>query len=558
MARRLSCLLAIPFALLLVRGGGADGPKQVAADERKLQAARLGHDGPALLEFFRKRTLTDAERANVEILILKLGARAFRVREQASNELVERGPVVVELLKEHLNNPDPEIARRAEKCIARIKDKDLPPDVTGAAARLLAARKPAGAAAALLAYLPYADTEGTADEVRNGLAALAVPDGKPAKVLVDALADRNPVRRGAAAEALVRAKAKGQRAAVEKLLKDPEPSVRFRAAMALTTAAGDRKAVPELIDLLVPLPQALAWQAEDVLYRLAEGKSPPAVSLGTEPPARKECRDAWAKWWKQHGEKTDLAKLREAPRLLGHTIVVLLDVGKVFELDSENNVVWKLDGIIFPLDVQYLSKDRVLVAEYQAARVAERDVKTGEVKWQRPVGSPLVAQRLDNGNTFVVTETRLVEFNPKGDEVFTHSFPNGQKIMKGIKLPNGEMVCLTDAPRVVRLDGKGKELRQGTFPVTLGTKLFGGRLHALPNGRVLVPHNAENKVVEYDLNGKAVWQVDIDGPVAATRLPNGNTLVTTLNQNRAVELDRNGVEVWQYRTNTKLTRAVRR
>src|SRR5262249_45717086 len=113
-----------------------------------------------------------------------------------------------------------------------------------------------------------------------------------------------------------------------------------------------------------------------------------------------------------------------------------------------------------------------------------------------------------------------------------------------------------DAPRVVRLDGKGKELR--SFRVSLGTKLFGGRLHALPNGRVLVPHNAENKVVEYDLNGKAAWQGDIDRPGAATGLPNGNTLGTTLNQNRAVEFDRNGVEVWQYRTNTKLTRAVRR
>ena len=30
--------------------------------------------------------------------------------------------------------------------------------------------------------------------------------------------------------------------------------------------------------------------------------------------ARKQCREAWARWWKQHGQAVDLAKLRERPR----------------------------------------------------------------------------------------------------------------------------------------------------------------------------------------------------------------------------------------------------
>jgi len=53
--------------------------------------------------------------------------------------------------------------------------------------------------------------------------------------------------------------------------------------------------------------------------------------------------------------------------------------------------------------------------------------------------------------------------------------------------------------------------------------------------------------------------VKIDQPIAATRLPNGNTLVTTMLPNRgAVEFDRLGNEVWTYRTNTRVTRALRR
>jgi HEAT repeat protein len=547
-------LLACPIVLLWARGTAADGPPQVEADERRLQAVKVGHDGPSLVEFFRRRTLTDLERANIELLIQRLGARAFRAREQAASDLVARGPVVVELLKEHLKDPDPEIARRAEKCIERIKASDLPADVPAAAARLLANRKPAGAVEILLTYLPFADNEGVAEEVRNTLAALAVKEGKPEKALVDALADRSPVRRAAAGEALARADAEGQKSAVEKLLKDPEPAVRFRIAMALTTA-GDRKAVAELIDLLVPLPQPLAWQAEDVLFRLAEGKEPPEVSLGSDAAARKECREVWAKWWKKHGETVNLAKLREAPRLQGYTLVVLLDMGRVMELDADNQVRWKVDGLVFPLDVQYLPNDRILVAEYHASRVTERDLN-GTVKWQRPVSGPLAAQRLPNGHTFLVTDTQLSEIDRKGNEVFSFSFPNGNKIMKAMKLANREMVCLTSDARVVRLDPKGKELK--SFSVPLGTRLYGGRIHMLPNGRVLVPHHAENKVVEYDVNGKAVWQVEIDQPVAATRLPNGNTLVTTMMQNRAVEFDRTGQEVWQFRTSTRVTRALRR
>src|SRR5689334_9810260 len=119
MIRRVCLLLAGPLVLLLPRAAPADGPRQVAADERRLDAVQLKHDGPALLEFFRRRTLTDLERANVELLIQRLGARAFRAREQAAADLIARGPVVVELLKEHLKGPDAEIARRAEKCIER-------------------------------------------------------------------------------------------------------------------------------------------------------------------------------------------------------------------------------------------------------------------------------------------------------------------------------------------------------------------------------------------------------------------------------------------------------
>src|SRR5262249_21218248 len=155
-----------------------------------------------------------------------------------------------------------------------------------------------------------------------------------------------------------------------------------------------------------------------------------------------------------------------------------------------------------------------------------------------------------------VTDSHLVEVDQNGRQVFAHSFQGAERIMKGVKTADGEIVCLTSEARVVRLDKMGREL--SSFTVNLRTRLFGGRIDVLRNGRVLIPQNGENKVVEYDPAGKVIWEVAVEQPVAAVRLPNGNTLVTTMTENRAVEFDRRGTEVWQFRSNTRVTRALRR
>jgi HEAT repeat protein len=555
MPRRLPTLAALAcLALLPALPGRADDPKQTEADEQRLKTAGVASDDKALFEFVRARTLTDTERAKVELLITQLGAVSFRTREQAAADLVAKGAVIIELLKQHLNSPDPEISRRCETCLQKIKQHDHPPEVAAAVLRLLAARKPAGAAEAVLAYLPFADHEDIAAEARTTLTALAVEGGKANKVVVQALADKDAIRRAAAGEALVKAGVADAKDEARALLRDASALVRWRVATALVLA-GDRLAMPTLIDTLPELTQTQAWQTEDVLVRLADGKGP-GVALGTDEAGRKVARDAWQKWWTQHGAKADLALLQQTPRLLGYTTIVLLDLGRVLEIDGSDNVRWQLDMLDFPLDVQVLPGDRVLVAEYHGGRVTERNFK-GEILWQRAFDGPQMAQRLPNGNTFIAGKYSLIEVDRNGKQVMAISLNGAHGIMKCMKRADGEIVCLFDDARVAVLDSNGKEL--SSFRVNLEAKLSGGRLYVLPNGNVLVPHHAENKVVEYDPTGKELWKVKIDQPIAAVRLANGNTLVTSMNQNRAVEFDRDGKEVWQYRgANTRVTRALRR
>jgi hypothetical protein len=433
--RRLAVLLLGITSLLAltVPGTGASDPKQIEADEKLLKNAKVAGDTPALLAYLRNRTLTNDERAKVEVLIAQMGAMSFRTREQAMQSVIEKGPVVVELLRNHLNDADPEIARRAEKCIEKIKEVEQPPEVTAAVVRLLAARKTAGGAEVLLAYLPFADPDGVGEAIRTSLAALAALDGKVDKTLAAALKDKEPLRRAAAAEALTRAGVEETKPEVTALLKDPVANVRWRVASALVMAKY-RDAVPVLIDALVDANQAQAWQIEDTLCRLAEGRALPPVSLGSDDAARKKCRDAWLAWWNQHGKAVDLAVLQQTSRLLGYTTIVLLDQSKVLEMDANNKVRWAIGDLGFPLDVQVVPDDKVLVAEYNANRVTERNFK-GEILRTIPFPAggpgaagfgegPQMAQRLANGNTLMGGKYQLVEVDPAGKHAFEFSAPS--------------------------------------------------------------------------------------------------------------------------------------
>jgi len=354
-----------------------------------------------------------------------------------------------------------------------------------------------------------------------------------------------------AVEALCRAGLAARSPEVRGLLKDSDPQVRLRAALALATAH-ERDALPVLIDLLPQLPQTGAWQAEDLLLRLA-GEQAPLIDLGHDDAAHRQCRDAWLVWWRDHGAQADLTRLDVTSRPFGYTLLVLLDEGKVLELDHEDKPRLEISGLKLPLDAQMLPGDRVLIAEHAGDRVTERN-RRGEILWEKKVHEPLMAQRLRNGNTFIATQQRLVEVDREGRETYSYARPTGELFMKAVKLANGEIACVTQLRRFLRLDTTGKELQ--SLPANVTT--FGGRIDVLPSNHILVPERAHNRVVEYDAEGRIAWQIFFREPVAAVRLPNGHTLVTSYSQNRAVEVDKDGKEVWDYKMETRVTRAFRR
>jgi hypothetical protein len=548
---RFACLFIVCLLGWSGWGNGAAEPSSLKGDEQKLQDAGLATDGASLLEFFRGQTLTSNTREKIATLVEEIGDKAFKVRDKASSGLRRLGMIAVPFLRQAAMSTDLEVACRADACLRHIEAKDLRVGVPAAAARLLAVRKTEGATDVLLAFIPSIENDTVAEEVRTALVAVAVHDGKPEKALLEALHDPVSARRGAAVEILSQAGLAKQQPQVRKLLHDADQLVRQRAALALALAQ-EKEAIPVLIDLLAQLPPVRGRQAEALLLRLAGDKAP-AVALGFDDASRSKCRDAWASWWHEENGKVDLAQLDGIKPPHGYTLLVLLDAGRVVEVDTDNKPRLQIDGLEFPLDAQILPGDRVLVAEHNGNRVTERN-RNGEIVWEKRVPLPLVAQRLPNGNTFIATQTQFVEVDPGGKVVMTRALTTGDFIMKAQMLTNGEIACVTSSSRYLRLDAAGKEIQN--MPVNVQTS--GGRIDVLPDRHVLVPELRNNRVVEYDGDGKVVWQVPFNQPIAAVRLANGNTLVTSFNQPRAAELDRTGKEVWEYKTDTRVTRAFRR
>jgi hypothetical protein len=542
----MTCLL--PLALTALWNGGL---QPAIGDAQALRAAHIGVDGPTLLAFFRKRNLTSDDQRAIASLIQDLGSRSYRARRRASAELVSRGSVAVPALRAAGDNPDREIARRAGNALRRIQEADIGPAAVVAAARQLGRLKPAGAVQALLNFLPTADSEEVAEEAVAVLATLAAQNGKP---LVEALRDKNAVRRAAAAVALVRGGPTDQRPRLRRLLLDSDQRVRMQVAMALA-GAGEKDAVPVLIELLGRLPLAQAYLAQDFLFRIA-GDYAPASPLVPSASEREKCKAAWGSWWRAHSSRIDLGRLNEKPRLLGHTMLVLLDLGKIVERDAQGNQRWEVEGFQLPLDAQLLPGNRLLVAEHGGNRVTERNLK-GEILWQKQVPQPLMAQRLPTGNTFICTRTEMLEVDRAGKEVRNWASPNGANMARATRLPDGDIACITIDDlnsQYYRLSPSGKQ--KHTFIVNISTS--GGRIDVQPNGHILVPEMVYNRVLEYDREGKVVWMARVRQPVAAVRLANGNTLVTTYSQNRAVELDERGEEVAELTATTRVTRAWRR
>jgi hypothetical protein len=337
-----------------------------------------------------------------------------------------------------------------------------------------------------------------------------------------------------------------QRKAVADLLTDPDGRVRLRSAQGLI-AARDKRGVTGLIGLLRDAPPLVAWQAEDMLYRLAGDQAPAASGKPGDNAERQKRQEAWTAWWREHEATTDLARLDVEQRLLGLTLFVAYDGfpggGRIWESGADGKARWMIDkDLSGPIDAHILPGNRILIAEHQANRVTERNFK-GDILWQHRVNtSPVSCQRLPNGNTFIGTYNEVLEVTRDNKVVYAYPITRGSSFCAE-KLRNGHIIYVTMNGGVVyELDAKGKEVRS----INVGQAVGWATVEQLPGGGFLVAQGNGSKVVEFDAAGKQVWEcASVSSPNAATRLPNGNTLVCSNNEKHVMEVNRAGKVLWK-------------
>ncbi|HVS39599.1 MAG TPA: HEAT repeat domain-containing protein, partial [Gemmataceae bacterium] len=454
-----------------------------ATDENVLHEAGLPTDGPGLLDYFHRRLPSDADSKRAPGLIRQLADDNFDAREKATADLTAIGPPALSMLQDALNSTDPEVRYRAQRCLAAIRGKDVPQSAQAAAVRTLGRLQTPGAVETLLAALPSLYGAELVDEACKALASAGVRMGQVDPLLVQALGDPSPLRRAAAGEALTRAGVADLRPAVEKLLHDADAAVRQRVALALLNAR-DKEAIPTLIALLGDVPRDQSGPVEEAL-RLTAGDQAPSVSPGDDADSRRQCRDLWEKWWKEHGRDVDLAKIDFANRHLGYTLVAEMDLrgttGNVIEYDAGGKERWRISGLRYPVDAQMVGADHVLIAEYVNRTVSERTIK-GDIVWQYNANNlVLSARRLPDGDTFVASRNQLTLLDKNGKEKST--IPRPSDVCAAAKFHDGSIALLTNAGLFMHLDESGKQLK--SLQLNLPVLPVGANVEPLPDGHAL-------------------------------------------------------------------------
>lgn len=221
-------------------------------------------------------------------------------------------------------------------------------------------------------------------------------------------------------------------------------------------------------------------------------------------------------------------------------------------------------------DGYVLDNGHVLIAWAKEVKEFDRDKK---VVWTYKLdpanGEIATAQRLGNGDTLIAElgkNPRLIEVAKDGTikaEVKIQPETNNVHVQTRMarKLANGNyLVPHLHAFAVKEYDPAGKVVQE--FPTD--TEHFGGRdaknwpftAIRTAEGTTVVGCTYGNRVVEFDADGKIIWELtnqDVNGIIkdacGVQRLPNGNTVVACYGKKQGVKLFEVNKEkkiVWQY------------
>jgi hypothetical protein len=160
------------------------------------------------------------------------------------------------------------------------------------------------------------------------------------------------------------------------------------------------------------------------------------------------------------------------------------------------------------------------------------------------------ATMLSNGNIIFCRKVGASEITPDKKIVWNLDAPKGTEI-HSVQPLGLDRVLVTQNGNPAKLmiieKATGNIQQELTLPVPHPERahLQFRRVHQTKAGTFLAAHLDDNKVVEYDASGKAIWSFATKGPWSATRLKNGHTLITSYHST-VLEVNQHGDVVWQF------------
>ena len=186
-------------------------------------------------------------------------------------------------------------------------------------------------------------------------------------------------------------------------------------------------------------------------------------------------------------------------------------------------------------------------------------VRDGKIVWSTTIPlhpTPGANQEFDdatllpNGNIIFSRMSGAGEISPDKKLVWDYPAPKGTEVHSVQAIGKDRVLIMrngTPAQAMIINTATNKVEKEIPIPTTV-TGSHGQFRHIRMTAAktILVPHMGENKVVEYDLNGKEVWSVKTPSPWHAERLKNGTTLVAGDRSKYAREFNPKGETVWEF------------
>ena len=160
------------------------------------------------------------------------------------------------------------------------------------------------------------------------------------------------------------------------------------------------------------------------------------------------------------------------------------------------------------------------------------------------------ATLVSNGNVIFSRMSGAGMVSPAKQLLWNYSAPPGTEIHSCQSLGKDRVLIMRNgnpAQAMIINTATGNIEKAIPIPTTVaGTHGQFRHVRMTKAGTLLVPHLGEGKVVEYDLDGKALWSVPAKSPWHAVRLKNGNTLIAGDWSRYAREVNPKGETVWEF------------